>query len=78
MEETLQRTKRTGTMKTAREWFETFPEPYRSQALANCEDENEFYKKASNALYSNFDWEESPQDFDYWDDFYRKLTLQNL
>ena len=64
-------------MKTAREWFEMFPEPYRTQALANLKDDPELYRNAHRALDHNFDWEASPEGEDYWYELYRKLTLED-
>jgi len=64
-------------MKTAREWFETFPEPYRSQAIANCKYPNDLYESASDALDYDFDWEDSPEGFDYWFLFHRNLLNTN-
>ncbi len=61
-------------MKTAREWFETFPEPYRRQAIANCLDLNRKYDNASNALGLSFTWRETTEGNDYWMDFYDLIT----
>jgi len=66
-------------MKTAREWFETFPEPDRSQALENLHISNKIYKYASEALIDidSFVWGDSPQKFEYWDKFHNKLLSEN-
>jgi len=64
-------------MKTAREWFETFPEPYRSQALENCTDSDELHETDSKALAFNFNWEGSPQKDDYWYKFWEQLRIEN-
>jgi hypothetical protein len=71
-------------MKTAREWFETFPEPYRSQALhyLNIAPRNSLesylYADAINALESSFFWNETNQGYTYWDDFCKKLENKEL
>lgn len=64
-------------MKTAKEWFETFPEPYRSQAFKNCQFPNDYYESALNALDDNMIWKNTPEEHDYWDEFYRKLQSEN-
>lgn len=64
-------------MKTAREWFETFPEPYRSQALENSRWPDDLYDDALDALALDFVWRHSPQKHKYWTDFYKKLELEN-
>jgi len=68
-------------MKTAREWFETFPEPYRSQALENIENfklhsSNKSYDKASVAIDS-FDWDATSEGYYYWERFYENLLSTN-
>lgn len=64
--------------KSARQWFEGFPEPYRTQALENAEGDRlkEGYLYASTALYLSFSWEDSPQDGVYWLAFYKELLEQ--
>lgn len=59
-------------MKTAKEWFKTLEEPYRTQAIANTEEEylNHEYEYLSDALLSSFTWVETPQKFYYWDELY--------
>jgi hypothetical protein len=62
--------------KTIKEYLETLPEPYRSQALKNT------YKihldeagkdSVGHALKSAFFWESSPEGHDYWENFYHSL-----
>ena len=59
-------------MKTAKEWFETLKEPYRTQAIDNTSDEylGKEYEHLSDALLSSFSWIETPQKFYYWDELY--------
>lgn len=61
-------------MKTAIEWFETFPEPYRRQAIANCLELTRKYDNASDALGLSFSWEGSPQTYLYWQKFHEKIS----
>ena len=62
-------------MPTARQHFEKFPEPYRSQAIENTseEDLNKEYQAAEDALFISFSWCDAPQEPNYWYNFY--LTL---
>lgn len=62
------------TLKTAREWFETFPEPYRSQAMKNARDLKDTYDAAHKALSCEFVWDESPEGQDHWREF--QFTLE--
>jgi hypothetical protein len=65
------------TAKTAREWFETFPEPYRSQAIANCLYPNDRYRCASDALGNDFNWDTTDEGYRYWDMFYKRLVKES-
>lgn len=62
-------------VKTIRQWFEEFPEPYRKQALENTDKEelDENINDAKMALAGGFNWNSSPQGFSYWDKFYDTL-----
>ena len=70
-------------MKTFREWFEEFPEPYKTQAINNFKniggnmnglDQIPFYHSSLKAvLNSAFDFEKSPEGWDYWENFYQTL-----
>jgi hypothetical protein len=55
-------------MKTAREWFQHLPEPYRTQAMENSDGLKREYKSLSLALECNFKWRKTPdgQGADYW------------
>jgi hypothetical protein len=64
--------------KTVKEWLNELPEPYRSQAIENCDKEcpEEFERRvgdAQSALCNSFTWDESPQGADYWVEIYFKL-----
>lgn len=63
-------------MKTIREWFETFPEPYRTQALENLKKADGTIKErsAKDALLSGFHWPESSQGDEYWRKFITTLN----
>ena len=59
---------------TIREHFEAFPEPYRTQALDNGRHLlDTIVKNKLNAIMGAFFWKESPQEHDYWQNFYDKL-----
>jgi len=59
--------------KTVLEWLEMLPEPIRSQAIENWENDNEYEPSAmrptlANALALAFDWGGTPKDqgYEYW------------
>lgn len=54
--------------KTIREWFETFPEPYRTQAIENTRERslNTKAPSAIEALSLGFVWSSSQQGLGYW------------
>lgn len=61
-------------MKTAKEWFETLPEPERTQALFNTEDidiANEC-RTLSDAIETSFVWHQTREGYKYW----RKLAYK--
>jgi hypothetical protein len=53
--------------KTAKEWFEQLPEPYRTQALENCTAKGE-EDSLSEAIFGGFIWSLTPQGYGYWSD----------
>lgn len=59
-------------MKTIKEWLETLPEPYRSQALENMNKNNsdEKMNSLSNTLGIAFVWGNTKQGSLYWNDVY--------
>lgn len=72
--------------KTLREYFEEFPEPYRTQAINNTKAQrtkgypnDEYFLKfdrarnAKEALAGAFYFEVTPEGKEYWDDFKRTL-----
>lgn len=65
---------------TIKEALNAMAEPYRTQALTNCETQGRAHRanvdKISEALMTAFMREETPEDFDYWDAYYD--TLLNL
>lgn len=61
-------------------WLQRLPEPYQSQAFANCNDgfcdiENDEYPTAAGALAFAFRWRCTPKDQgeDYWFEIHNKL-----
>lgn len=57
-------------------WLQRLPEPYKSQAFANCNDDycdiaNEEHTTAAGALFEAFRWRTTP--FDYWLGVYNEL-----
>lgn len=59
------------TKKTAIEWFQHLPEPYRSQAVENFKADTDYtdedlFKSLSDSLINGFFWVETPQGFRYW------------
>ncbi len=71
-------------MKTVSEYLETFPEPYRTQAINNFNgNRNDTFwigknKECANvkeALGSAFSWNYSKEGDDYWSNFYNSLII---
>lgn len=64
-------------MKTIREHLNELPEPYRTEALENMNQQPYVDIKqkisAADALQSAFYWSDSPQDHDYWEKFQETL-----
>jgi len=65
-------------MKTHLEWYEELPEPYRSQAIANYDEEfaKRFREATSihDAIYHGFIWLGSLEGAEYWNELHNKLT----
>jgi hypothetical protein len=59
--------------KTALEWFNQLPEPYRTQAIENSTRTDAVYQSLAGALMRNFTWESTPQN--YWHDIYERAEL---
>ena len=64
-------------MKSIKEWLETLPEPYRSEALSNNENMPNFNSDTPNdargAVFSAFVWSVSPQGSTHWQDLCDEL-----
>jgi alpha-galactosidase len=65
---------------TFREHIEFLPEPYRSKMLVNTEQEtldseaNEYHEHSKAGIVASaFTWDNTPEGFNYWRDFYREL-----
>lgn len=67
-------------MKTILEFYNIYPEPYKSQALANLYPNmaNKNVSDPIDALIVGFYWERTPQGqgFKYWENFCNKLKKQ--
>lgn len=63
-------------MKTIREWLEELPEPYRTQAIENTEDELllERVESLKKAVKCAFIWNKSPQGHEYWSELHETLN----
>lgn len=62
-------------MKSAKKHFETFPEPYNTQAIQNTDELrlNHLYETATSALCWSFTWMNTPQGASYWGNFCETL-----
>ena len=69
-------------IKTIKQWLEELPEPYRTQALENYQDffyqDEEPINYISDAINWAFRWESSKEGYDYWFNFWEKLSKNNL
>lgn len=63
-------------MKTIKQWLEELPEPYRTQALENYE--NNKVQSLSFALINAFEWYDTPEGIEYWADLNKKICENNL
>lgn len=59
---------------TVRGWLETLPEPYRSQAIENCEWLDRECHSQRQAIHA-FVWKDSPQHEEHWVDAYFKSRI---
>ena len=63
---------------TFRERIDKFPEPHRSQMLYNTLEEvldsEEIHHSDAGVVASAFLWDNSPEGYDYWRDFYKELS----
>ena len=59
---------------TVKEWLETLPEPYRSQAIKNnnYSGNNRQVRALADAIDSAFDWDITDEGQDYWEEVYEK------
>jgi hypothetical protein len=59
---------------TVKDWLNTLEESYRSEALANMDEETSSHPVISlhDALGTAFIWDKTPQGHEYWADFYYK------
>ena len=64
--------------KTIKEWLSELPEIQRTQAIDNYEKQPDFCIKKnidclSDAIYSAFDWNKTPQGGNFWYDVYNEI-----
>lgn len=72
--------------KTIREWYEELPEPYKTEALANCEKQSTLdwntadatCNKLSEAVAFGFLWQNTPENEDYWQVVYDTLEADEF
>jgi hypothetical protein len=70
--------------KTLRQWFEMFPEPYRTQAIENTiamsgeESLKVTAQSADDALALGFIWSGSPQGLKHWTKFCDQLDRNEI
>lgn len=62
------------------EALEAMQEPYRSKAIKNMRSwhMNVYTPNLSTALRNSFDWNESPEGYEYWNDYHNRLRILNL
>lgn len=63
---------------TLYEYLQELPEPWRTEAVQNTSTDEAAIADAgscSNALFRAFDWSESPQGYDYWEEIYNHLCI---
>lgn len=67
--------KKQNRFKTVIEHFNTFPEPYKSQAIENAEKHflHTTNKTACDALMQSFVWDKTKEGFEYWETFYLSI-----
>lgn len=61
---------------TARQLFETLPEPMRTRAIKNAEDTrsaNVEFQDLKEAIGEAFSWEKTNEGVTYWNNFYNTL-----
>lgn len=61
------------TLKPISEWLKELPEPYRTQAIANCKNPNSTVISKDIALIRAFSFVYSPEGYDYWFNFLKSL-----
>lgn len=60
--------------KTILEWFNELPEPYKSEAIENMDiDGSQMDESIYFALLGAFNWKNSKQGFDYWNNLHDSL-----
>jgi len=68
-------------MKTIREWLEMLPEPYKSAAIKNAEEDDEdrldcYVDTLSEAITQGFIWEMTLEGQDYWSELHYRNRLE--
>ena len=64
--------------KTIKEWLETLPEPYRSEALSNSDSEQliKEIESVSLAIRGAFIWKDSKEGQGYWEQVYDLMGVK--
>lgn len=62
--------------KTIKEWLQELPEPYRTEALKNCDTPDLNTDCLTSALVSAFSFIRTKQGYNYWEFLYDKLILE--
>lgn len=67
-------------MKTIKYWLDTFPEPYKTQALRNTSilRLSDIVSCASDALFHAFSWSSTAQGERYWVAYHASLSKEKL
>lgn len=59
-----------------RQWFNKLNEPFRSQAIANYDEDFSDVEPQGmiEAMINGFDWDKSKQGDKYWDDLFKEIV----
>lgn len=66
------------TTHTVREWLEQLPEPYRTQALTQCEDGDGLVHSMGRAIIAGITWTSTDQGYVYWSEAYHLFSAQEF
>ena len=68
--------------KTIEQWFQELPEPYKTKALTNCQEQSTFdwntgdanCNSSSQAIAFGFLWQDTPEGEEYWQEVYDTIA----